>query len=949
VTDIWFPPGFARSLATIAGEMSTPSTRLRNRHVLSGGRQDVEVILAFADVQLDLDRYELRRAGEPVPTEPQVFDVLVLLARNADRVITKEELLDTVWGDRFVSETALTSRIKSARRCVGDDGRGQRVIATVHGRGYRLVAPVRQLRSSEVNRDERDTVATSGPLLERDGPLTELRAAADAASAGAGRVVCVEGDAGLGKSSLVHQFTEDVTGHAVVFTGAADDLTTPRPLGPIRDIVEQLPPDLRPAGGTEPTPDGVLSAFERVAAREGCALVVVLEDLHWADDATLDVVRYAARRVRRSPIVIVLTYRIEAAGRESPLWRLLGSLRGPEVSRIALQPLTPAAVASLSGGSAHHPDEVYLVTGGNPLFVTEVIAAPPGTVPRSVRDAVVARCGGLPDGVVDALCRLAVVPARLDRSLARALVPGGEETWWVAERAGLLDGDATHIWFRHELVRRAVEETMTPSERVQAHRDVARRLHAQGDEPSRIMHHAALADDVELIVTVGPLAAAEAERTGAHRQAAQHLQIVLQHAGRLQPVAQADLLTRRAHSLYLVNRFEESLACAQHAVSVAESLGDAELLARALLTLGRTELWATGPSSACAVERRALDVLGPDGDPELRAIGHADLARASGELVTIGSIAQGNVVAVDHASKALTLAEELGRRDLRGYALMYRGCGRLAVGDEAGAADIDDAVSILKAFPRADLAVRACVNASGAAFRAGRFADAERYIELGFHLGQDAEFFSGEYRLALTRASVRAAMGRWPEAVRELEALLATSGEPGIMAPLARSLLARLLARQGQGDEADHVLRAAEAAATRAEIRLLGPVAIARAEITWLAGTGDELPGLTREVLALAADTGNSAIQAELARYVQRAGFSPDTVTGAPEPWASGLRGAWREAAHLWARRGEPYEQALELADGDDATARATGHELLRSLGAAGALLAVGRRDSAAR
>jgi len=96
----------------------------------------------FADVEIDLDRFELRRSGAVVHVEPQVFDVIVHLLRNRQRVVPKTELLDSVWGDRFVSESALTSRMLAARRAVGDDGTAQRVIRTVHGRGYQFVAPV---------------------------------------------------------------------------------------------------------------------------------------------------------------------------------------------------------------------------------------------------------------------------------------------------------------------------------------------------------------------------------------------------------------------------------------------------------------------------------------------------------------------------------------------------------------------------------------------------------------------------------------------------------------------------------------------------------------------------------------------------------------------------------------------------------------------------------------
>jgi DNA-binding winged helix-turn-helix (wHTH) protein/pimeloyl-ACP methyl ester carboxylesterase len=100
------------------------------------------VIFEFDDAELDVDRYQLRRGGQVEPVEPQVFDLLAVLLRERHRVVSKEELLDTVWGSRFVTESALTSRVKAARRAIGDDGRGQRLIRTVHGRGYQFIGPV---------------------------------------------------------------------------------------------------------------------------------------------------------------------------------------------------------------------------------------------------------------------------------------------------------------------------------------------------------------------------------------------------------------------------------------------------------------------------------------------------------------------------------------------------------------------------------------------------------------------------------------------------------------------------------------------------------------------------------------------------------------------------------------------------------------------------------------
>jgi tetratricopeptide (TPR) repeat protein len=643
----------------------------------------------------------------------------------------------------------------------------------------------------------------------------------------------------------------------------------------------------------------------------------------------------------------VLTYREEALRLGHPLRSVLGLLRGPEVSRVVLEPLTPDGVAYLAAGTAFDPHKLFAVTGGNPFFVSELVAAGFGAVPHSVKDAVLARLAQLPADAVAALRRLSVVPGRVERLLAAELVDGDERSLATAEAAGMLAGTGPHVWFRHELARQAVEETLTSFERLRWHRRAAELLRGHSADPSRIMHHAISSDDASLVIKVGPEAASAAVAAGAHRQAVEHLHEVLRHRESLPPALVASLLVQQANSLYLLNRFGESLCAAEEAVDAARALGDPTAIARAEIVYARTVLWARGPNASRLAARRTLDVLGPHGDPELRAIAHADLARALGELTTVGSVAEGSEEAVAEAAEALELARELGREDLEGYALMYLGCERLALGDQMGAEDLDRAIRALRSFPRTELAVRACVNASGAAYRAARFDEAERYVEVGLQLGKDAEFASGEYRLALTRASVRFSRGRWAQARPELEALLAQGGEPGIMGPLARSVLARLLARQGEHAAATAVLEPAlDAAAGSDEVRLVGPVAIARVELAWLAGEGEDLVQLAEPVLAAPWMPGSVVSRAELCRYLQRASYSVAAPEGAPEPWRSGLAGDWRAAAGLWAARGEPFEEALELVIGDDRSAAEAGITILRTLGAAGAVEAVTRSAS---
>jgi DNA-binding winged helix-turn-helix (wHTH) protein len=207
--------------------------------------------LRFGQIELDLDAFEVRRDGERVHVEPQVFEVVRYLVEHRDRMVPKEELLEQVWGTRFVSESALTSRIKAARRALDDDGREQRVIRTVHGRGYRFVAPLTDDGSSAHPERAGGTRGAGSygrglPILEREAALRGLDDAVADAAAGRGRVVFVSGEAGIGKTSVVRAFLAAHAGLRAL-VGTCDDLVTPLPLGPLRDAAAGAEPALAAA------------------------------------------------------------------------------------------------------------------------------------------------------------------------------------------------------------------------------------------------------------------------------------------------------------------------------------------------------------------------------------------------------------------------------------------------------------------------------------------------------------------------------------------------------------------------------------------------------------------------------------------------------------------------------------------------------------------------------
>jgi DNA-binding winged helix-turn-helix (wHTH) protein/tetratricopeptide (TPR) repeat protein len=892
------------------------------------------VLYRFGDCEIDLDRYELRRAGLHQPVEPQVLDVLVHLIQHRDRLVTKEELLDAVWGDRFVSESALTSRIKSARRAVGDDGHRQGVIRTVHARGYRFVAPTTE-EEGDSARSGTAGRRRGGGLVERDSELAVLWTSLDRAeSQRSGSVVLVAGEAGIGKSALVRAFQVDTEdeGHAVVLVGGCDDMITPRVLGPIRDMAMVAGGELAAAFDRGADHDDLLGVFLGLLARQ--PTVVVIEDLHWADDATVDAVRTVARRLRRLPVVLILTYREEDLAADDAFRGVLGVLTGPEVHRLRLAPLSPEGVAALAGETVD-PVELHSVTRGNPFFVTEVLSSPGARVPLTVRDAVLARLARLTSPTRSLLQHLAVVPSQAERWLAEALVPDAGPALTEAERNGVLRGSVTHVWIRHELARQVIESSLTSAERMRSNQLVVELLDQRDDvELDRLVHHAAAAGDVERVVRHGPPAAFDAARLGSHRQAVELIRLVLGHADRLTIDETARLAVQLAYSLYVVNQFEESFQAGTRAVALAERASDPLVIADALVTLGRISFWARGPATAQVAVERAVELLGPAGDEPRLATALVELARARSLLARLG-VAEPSDEALAIAERAVALALRIGREDLLAQALMYRASARVALDDPGGHDDVDEAVALARRDSRAETAVRACVNASLIDLRSGRLDEAERFVELGLDLAAGSEFFAGEYRLTLTRQLLRAARGEWSEAEADLSELIDRPGEPGIMRSLARSLMARLLARRGALAEADETLAPAIAeAASSDEIHLVGPVVATQLELAWLRGEDRTMRRLAQRGLELAQRYDHRSGRAEMQRWLQRAGEQVDHDGGEPGPWAPSLAGDWRAAAEGWARLGDRYERALELAGSGDAVAADEGLAVLVDLGA---------------
>src|ERR1700744_1182017 len=252
-------------------------------------------------------------------------------------------------------------------------------------------------------------------IVERDAELSALAGAVRSPAAGPGSVGLGSRGAGVGKVTLGASVRAQRPAEGRMVIGYCDDLATPRTLGPFRDLVGSVGTELSEAVTDGSDRDRLLAALRAELDWAGHPAVLVIEDVHWADDATLDALRYLARRIAALPAVLVLTYRDDELHREHPLHGLLGLVsRAEPVQRLPLHRLSPGAVQRLSADSAVDPGNLFTLTAGNPFFVHELLAAADGDrVPPSIAAAVLARVRSLDPATQDVLEQLAVVPSAL--------------------------------------------------------------------------------------------------------------------------------------------------------------------------------------------------------------------------------------------------------------------------------------------------------------------------------------------------------------------------------------------------------------------------------------------------------------------------------------------------------------------------------------------------------
>jgi DNA-binding CsgD family transcriptional regulator/tetratricopeptide (TPR) repeat protein len=603
-------------------------------------------------------------------------------------------------------------------------------------------------------------------LVERD---TELRALAEIATSSAnlrGQIVVISGEAGIGKTTLLDTFVRQWVGSRSVLWGHCDDLLTPRPFGPIFDLAAYLGD--RVNGLLRDGASGALLFPEILTALTALpsGSILIIEDAHWADHATIDLLRYIVRRLVTLRLMLVLTVRPDEISEDQGIGGLLGGLPNHLTTRLDIASLSLAGVTLLAKDKGVSPQSLYEATGGNPFFVSEVLAQPPQaglTLPTSVRDAVVSRLNRLDGPKRALLASLSVVPEPLSLELIKSIFgnTSGDVCRLCIEKGLLVRTPDDKIRFRHELARICTLSTVPDHMQRDYHQRYLDFYSAQTGTASLslLVHHAYAIGDGYKVLEAAPLAAADAAKIGAHHEAAAFLGLAKDHLELASSIQAAQILEDWAYEAALVLQLGDDVLDARHkAITLWQSLGRLDKVGLNLRWLWRLHWYRGETDEAKSAADQTIEIL--ESIAPSKELGMAYSMRS--QVYFLNSV---HKEAILWGERALEIADQFGDIETRIHAMTNIATTHLLNGDHTARPMMEEALALSLQHGLHEHAARVYTNYAEYAILIRDWPLAEKVLTEGLAFDAKHNLQSWTYYLVGRQAQMHLDQGRLEEAL----------------------------------------------------------------------------------------------------------------------------------------------------------------------------------------
>ena len=767
-------------------------------------------------------------------------------------------------------------------------------------------------------------------LIERTPHLTALHDKYKDVAAGEGHCIMLSGEAGIGKTALVRAFCQDHLHHAKVYSGICDALFTPRPLAPLYDIIWQIwADDWSKDGHTTGTgrqpaiPEDRTTLFtdffQRFDQQPGLSLLV-FEDIHWADEATIDFIKFLARRITRLRCLFILTWRDEEVNPGHPLKQLLGQLPPHSFTRIQLPPLSKTAVENLAKTRGYRGEDVYGISGGNPFYVNEILASYSPGIPDNIKDSILSVYNRLQTETRRVCELLSVMPTGFETDYLEELEPQ-----YATALAGCLETKIillkdNRLFFKHELYRRTIEYALSPFIRIKHHKTILttfRERFETNGEIERIIHHAKNANDHPTVVHYAPIAARQAATLGAHTEATKLYFSAIEYYQGKDPETLVTLYEPYAYECYLTNRMKEAIIYQQKVVGIWQEKGNLEKKGDSLWFLSRLWWFDGNRRQAERFAREAVDVLADQPPSRPKAMAFSNMSQ-------LKMLSDQTVECIHWGEKAISIAKELNDEEILSHA--YNNVGtvqmRVPAYRQKGLDLLQRSLEIaLKSYLH-EHAARAYTNMASNAIQLKDYPLATNILFEGIQYCEEVELDSWRTYMLSWKARLLLDTGHWAEAQAIAEQLIRNETQASIVKILALIVMGTIRMRTGEADALPLLLEARTKAFESMELQRILPALTALLEYEWITGQAILEKAAIEYAIGLLSQGGTLRESSEFDFWLWKVRRQQVPLHAADERYRAETPHMAMESAAGWRLLGCPYEQSLFLFEGNEEAKR---------------------------
>jgi DNA-binding CsgD family transcriptional regulator len=753
-------------------------------------------------------------------------------------------------------------------------------------------------------------------LIERTGFLAILQSQFENSAEGEGHCVFVSGEAGIGKTSLVKAFCKELKKDYNIYQGTCDALFTPRPLAPLYDILLQLPNGLPENSGNIPDRTAFFTRFFHELNNQKKASLIVFEDIHWADEATLDFIKFLARRITQLRCLFILTYRDNEIHPHHPLRHVLGQLNPDSFTRIKLLPLSRQAVEKMAEEKGYNGEDVYSISGGNPFYVNEILASYSPGVPDNIKDSILSVYNRLDEKTKHVWEILSVFPTGFKIKYLEKMEPLYATAIEQYLDSKILILNEGLLLFKHELYRRTIEESLSPLLRVALNKKILalfRESFEQNQEIERIIHHAKNANEYEIVVHYAPLAASQAASVGAHIEASRLYLTAIEYYQGDDKDTLIQFYESYAYECYLTNQIKEAIIYTGKSLNLWNEKNDIEKIGNCMRFLSRFWWFDGNRKNAESFGEQAIEVL--DSQPSSRT-----KAMAFSNMSQLKMLSEQSVECIFWGEKAIAIARELDDEETLSHALNNVGSVQMRTQSSMpkGIELLQQSLAIALKNSYHDHAGRAYTNMGSNGVKMKDYVFAKKVLDEGIHYCEERDLDSWTSYMLSWKATLNLETGNWKEAYGIADNLLKNEDQPPVVKIGALAVVATIKMRRGDPDALPLLLEAKAKAFETMELQRIIPALVALLEYEWITGKNFIEEAALDSTISMVGQKGIVYENNEFAFWLLKARKQHVPLREYYEGYQIYNQTMALKAADLWEQLGCPYEQALALFEGSE-------------------------------